>query len=47
MNEHPVWRQGYWEAEESGEKKLLEYKRVSLQRWCEARRENGIVEKRE
>ena len=47
MNEHPGWRQGYWEAEGSGEKKLLEYKRVSLRCWFETGKENDIFEKTE
>ena len=45
MNEHPGWRQGYWEAEESGEKKLCEYKRVYLGRWYVTRKEKEASEK--
>ena len=40
MNEHPGWRQGHWEAEESGEKKLCKQLRVHSRCWFEAGKVN-------
>ena len=45
INEHLGWRQGYWEAEESGEKMLCEYKRVSLGLWYETSKKKEASKK--
>lgn len=44
MYEHPVRRQGYWEAEESGMKKLCEHETVNLGRRCETGKEKEAMQ---